>query len=36
VRGALRVLAYEDLIIQQPKPAAVQRLCAIRETAETA
>ena len=31
VRGVLRVLAYEDLIIERPKPAAVQRICAVRE-----
>lgn len=28
VRGRLRVLAYEDLIIDKPKPAAVQRIAA--------
>ena len=28
VRGALRVLAYEDLVIERPRPAAVQRICA--------
>ena len=32
VRGHLRVLAYEDLVVQQPKPAAVQRICARRES----
>lgn len=32
VAGQLRVLAYEDLIVDKPKPAAVQRLCARRET----
>lgn len=31
VRGALRVLAYEDLVVEQPRPAAVQRTCARRE-----
>ena len=31
VRGQLRVLAYEDLIVERPKPAAVQRICARRE-----
>lgn len=31
VRGKLRVLAYEDLVVQEPRPAAVQRLCARRE-----
>lgn len=25
-----RVLAYEDLIVNEPKPAAVQRICAVR------
>jgi SAM-dependent methyltransferase len=35
VRGALRVLAYEDLIIERPKPAAVQRICAVREAPES-
>ena len=28
VRGRLRVLAYEDLEVAEPKPAAVQRICA--------
>jgi SAM-dependent methyltransferase len=27
-RGGLRVLAYEDGVIERPKPARVQRLCA--------
>jgi SAM-dependent methyltransferase len=31
VRGHLRVVAYEDVIVSEPKPAAVQRLCAVRE-----
>ena len=31
VRGRLRVLAYEDLIVERPRPAAVQRICARRE-----
>lgn len=31
VRGALRVVAYEDLIVEQPRPAAVQRICARNE-----
>ena len=30
VRGALRVIAYEDRVISEPRPAAIQRLCAIR------
>jgi len=29
-RGALRVLAYEDLFVAEPKPAMIQRICAIR------
>ncbi len=29
--GALRVLAYEDLVIAEPRPAAVQRICAWRQ-----
>jgi SAM-dependent methyltransferase len=29
VQGGLRVVAYEDGIIAQPKPARVQRLCAV-------
>jgi SAM-dependent methyltransferase len=31
VRGKLRVLAYEDLFVSNPKPAMVQRIAAIRE-----
>jgi len=31
VRGKLRVVAYEDLVVEEPRPAAVQRLCARRE-----
>jgi len=31
VSGRLRVLAYEDLIVDEPKPAAVQRICARNE-----
>jgi SAM-dependent methyltransferase len=30
VRGQLRVLAYEDLVVDEPTPAAVQRICAMR------
>ena len=30
-RGRLRVVAYEDLVVEAPRPAAVQRLCARRE-----
>jgi SAM-dependent methyltransferase len=28
VRGKLRVLAYEDLVVDTPRPAAIQRICA--------
>jgi hypothetical protein len=28
-RGGLRVLAFEDGVIDKPKPARVQRLCAV-------
>ena len=31
VSGNLRVLAYEDLVVERPRPAAVQRICARRE-----
>lgn len=30
VRGRLRVLAYEDLFVTDPRPAMVQRICATR------
>jgi SAM-dependent methyltransferase len=30
VRGRLRVVAYEDLFVAEPKPALIQRICAIR------
>ena len=30
VQGGLRVLAYEDLFVDTPKPAMVQRICAVR------
>lgn len=33
VRGRLRVLAYEDLVLDRPYPRAVQRICANREPA---
>ena len=33
VRGRLRVLAYEDLVVEDPRPAAVQRICARNEGA---
>jgi hypothetical protein len=29
VRGYLRVIAYEDLVVEEPSPAAIQRVCAI-------
>ena len=28
-RGRLRVVAYEDVTVMEPRPAAVQRICAI-------
>ena len=31
VRGQLRVRAYEDLIVEAPRPAAIQRICAVSE-----
>ena len=30
VRGLLRVVAYEDLYVEDPKPALIQRICAGR------
>lgn len=30
VRGTLRVIAYEDLEVSEPRPAMVQRICAIK------
>jgi SAM-dependent methyltransferase len=30
VRGKLRVVGYEDVLVIQPKSAAVQRICAVR------
>ncbi|HEV7861452.1 MAG TPA: class I SAM-dependent methyltransferase [Acidimicrobiia bacterium] len=30
VRGILRVVAYEDLVLDGPRPAAVQRIAAVR------
>ncbi len=30
-RGALRVVAYEDLVVAEPRPAAIQRIVAVRE-----
>lgn len=28
VHGKLRVLAYEDVVVEEPRPAAIQRICA--------
>jgi len=36
VRGRLRVLAYEDLEVTEPRPAMVQRIAARQETQERA
>jgi hypothetical protein len=33
VRGELRVVAYEDLILEEPGPKAVQRIAAVRTPA---
>jgi SAM-dependent methyltransferase len=30
VRGELRVVAYEDIVREEPRPAALQRICAVR------
>ena len=30
VRGHLRVVAYEDVVVDAPRPAAVQRIAAVR------
>ena len=30
VRGRLRVVAYEDVVLGEPNPAAIQRICAVR------
>ncbi len=32
-RGRLRVVAYEDLQVELPRPAMIQRLCAINQSA---
>lgn len=32
VRGRLRVIAYEDLVVAEPSPAAIQRVCAVGRT----
>jgi len=31
VRGRLQVVAFEDLYVTDPKPAMIQRLCAVRD-----
>jgi SAM-dependent methyltransferase len=31
VRGRLRVIAYEDVIVAQPRPAAMQRIAALND-----
>ena len=31
VRGRLRVRAYEDLTVKDPRPKAIQRICAVKE-----
>jgi SAM-dependent methyltransferase len=33
-RGRLRVIAYEDLFVESPKPALIQRICAVRGPAK--
>ena len=33
VRGRLRVIAFEDIYVELPKPAMVQRICAVRPAA---
>ena len=34
VQGALRVVAYEDVVVTAPRPAAVQRIAAVRVATE--
>jgi SAM-dependent methyltransferase len=34
VRGQLRVVAYEDIVREEPRPAALQRICAVRTVSE--
>jgi hypothetical protein len=31
VHGELRVVAFEDLVVDHPRPAAVQRIAAVRD-----
>jgi SAM-dependent methyltransferase len=33
VHGELRVVAYEDVVVDSPRPAAVQRIAAVRQPA---
>ena len=33
VRGRLRVIAFEDLYVESPKPAMIQRICAVHARA---
>jgi hypothetical protein len=33
-RGRLRVIAYEELLVETPKPAVVQRVCAVNKPAD--
>ncbi|WP_233830831.1 class I SAM-dependent methyltransferase [Paraburkholderia sp. ZP32-5] len=35
VRGQLRVVAFQDGFLAQPRPAYVQRICAVRQAAHT-
>ena len=35
VRGELRVAAYEDVIVDEPRAAAVQRIAAVRPSSVT-
>ncbi|HYC48794.1 MAG TPA: class I SAM-dependent methyltransferase [Burkholderiales bacterium] len=36
VRGALRVVAYEDRVVETPRRAQVQRICAVESRSQTA
>ena len=35
VRGRLHVIAYEDVTVTEPRPAAIQRICAIARPGQT-
>ena len=35
VRGRLHVIAYEDVSVTEPRPAAIQRICAIARPGQT-